>query len=610
MSWLFASHTPSYANEQVLGHLSSLSTLPIQLSSSPSTSSSFDSRPAKPNPILQNALAELSSSRPISGDKLVDVLKSLVNVRERERDQNAVLYSVDSEVDRIVEMEVLARASTLVWGEVLKTLVDSACELEQERTWWTASLASRSGTMIYLVQTLPEKLYRSLPPPSSFSLRTLPSSSTLFRPLHASPSATAIVNFAASPYLLTRREMFSCSKALTVALDSIAEKVGFLAARGPGWNDSAPQLNDISSESGRLYSVLCDVLQVPPPPSPTPRRSRSSATSSSQPPQPTASPPALLAILTQHLPRTRSQIRKTLCENRRPGPLTRLWFPLLFLPPILYSTVSLIARNKEWMRQQVINAKETVRGFVVQWVWEPLEGIGKTLRGGGEGLGVAPTTVKADQESLERMVMDLGRDYYKLSGPQLEALGERVKAGDMEEVLRVYEKEMQSPIKNAVLGSLIRTLLIQVQKTKTDLSLSLLSLDHLLRSQQLTFAFVGVAPSVLVLYGLGGWLRAAWRGEQRGKGRKREYFNGVRDIERLLITSPKHEEAMSDRDRGLLIVGVSRMRTWAAGLGGGTKDAFLDDLRMVEDPVLSRGDKLRVMERVWRCWGTTGRRAF
>jgi len=41
------------------------------------------------------------------------------------------------------------------------------------------------------------------------------------------------------------------------------------------------------------------------------------------------------------------------------------------------------------------------------------------------------------------MVRDLGRDYYKLHGPELEALTERVKSGDMEQVLRVYEQEMQ-----------------------------------------------------------------------------------------------------------------------------------------------------------------------
>jgi len=75
------------------------------------------------------------------------------------------------------------------------------------------------------------------------------------------------------------------------------------------------------------------------------------------------------------------------------------------------------------------------------------------------------------------MVLDLGRDYYKLSGSELDALGQKVRSGDMEQVLRVYEQEMQvsrklgvadlqSPLKSALMGSLVRTLLIQVQKTK------------------------------------------------------------------------------------------------------------------------------------------------
>lgn len=39
-----------------------------------------------------------------------------------------------------------------------------------------------------------------------------------------------------------------------------------------------------------------------------------------------------------------------------------------------------------------------------------------------------------------------------------------------------------------------------------------------------------------------------------------------------------------------------------------TAQNFLDDLRMVENPALSRGDKLHVIERMWRCWGLDGRR--
>jgi hypothetical protein len=79
-------------------------------------------------------------------------------------------------------------------------------------------------------------------------------------------------------------------------------------------------------------------------------------------------------------------------------------------------------------------------------------------------------------------------------------------------------------------------------------------------------------------------------------------------IERLLLNAPKKEEQMSNKDRGLLIVGVSSMRTWAAGLGGSNREGLLDDLRLVEEPGLGRVDKLRVIERIWRCWGTDGKR--
>jgi nuclear-control-of-ATPase protein 2 len=94
------------------------------------------------------------------------------------------------------------------------------------------------------------------------------------------------------------------------------------------------------------------------------------------------------------------------------------------------------------------------------------------MRGGGEGLALAPATVKADEESLQRMVVDFGRDVYKLDDAQLEALRAKVQSGDMEEVLKAYENEIRQPIKSALVGHLIRTLLIQVQKTKVADSFS------------------------------------------------------------------------------------------------------------------------------------------
>ncbi|WRT64668.1 uncharacterized protein IL334_001602 [Kwoniella shivajii] len=635
MAFLFHSSTPSYASEQLSSHLSSLSTSPISTPPSQpivaSSSTSTNDIKAKPAHKLQNALHELSSSRSISKEKLVEVLESLVKT-----EQNGITIEEKSEIDQEVEAEVLGRAVTIVWKEILQTLVEKALELEEERNWWDASLNSTRGVGVYLLQTMPHRIYAALPPRSKFLRPELKAfklpREALFKPIRTRTSATLIS--ITSPFNLTRREMLSSRSELSRTRDEIAQKIGILASKGPNWSSDSTSTNensstassspsstngvfDAKSETERIFKVLYNVLELesvqPQLQQATPVRSSSSRKSKRTPSPPTTisittTPSSLIDILRKHLPKTTESIDKVLTTHKRPSALTRLWFPALFLPPTLYFIASAISRNKEWMREQVKNGKETIKGFFVQWVWEPIEDIAKTLRGGGEGLGVAPTTVKSDQESLERMVLDLGRDYYHLSGPQLDALGEKVRAGDMEEVLRVYEKEMQSPVKNALLGSLVRTLLIQVQKTKTDLSLSLLSLDHLLRSQQLTFAAVGLAPSLLVLYGLGGWLQGVWRGEKRGKGRKRTYFNGLRSIERLLITSPKHAQELSEKDRGLLIVSVSGMRTWATGLSGNSRESFMDDLRMVEDPILGRGDKLRVIERIWRCWGVEGTR--
>lgn len=48
-----------------------------------------------------------------------------------------------------------------------------------------------------------------------------------------------------------------------------------------------------------------------------------------------------------------------------------------------------------------------------------------------------------------------------------------------------------------------------------DIDQALSGIDKLLKSQELTFAFVGVAPVIAITYALGGLLARAWEG---GKG--------------------------------------------------------------------------------------------
>lgn len=81
---------------------------------------------------------------------------------------------------------------------------------------------------------------------------------------------------------------------------------------------------------------------------------------------------------------------------------------------------------------------------------------------------------------------------------------------------------------------------------------------------------------MLVVYGVGSWLGNLYRGESRGRGRRRRYFHSLRSIEALLLKAPEDDARMSDRDRGMLIVTTSGLRVWATGIGSSLREVGND----------------------------------
>ena len=64
------------------------------------------------------------------------------------------------------------------------------------------------------------------------------------------------------------------------------------------------------------------------------------------------------------------------------------------------------------------------------------------------------------------MALALSKDTLSYSSEQLADLAGKIRQGDLTPVLKVYEEDLKSPIKSALGGSLIRSMLIQVQKAK------------------------------------------------------------------------------------------------------------------------------------------------
>lgn len=64
------------------------------------------------------------------------------------------------------------------------------------------------------------------------------------------------------------------------------------------------------------------------------------------------------------------------------------------------------------------------------------------------------------------MTLDLSKEKYKYSEQELIDLTYRIRQGDLTPALKVYEEDMKTPVRSAIMGTLVRSLLIQVQKMK------------------------------------------------------------------------------------------------------------------------------------------------
>ncbi|GAA5822715.1 hypothetical protein JCM11251_004353 [Rhodosporidiobolus azoricus] len=467
-------------------------------------------------------------------------------------------------------------------------------------------------------------------------------------------TARSLVFLTLSPLALTRQEIAHQRKGIKKARDELATKIGelTLAASGriagdggekqePGSHlggaspaDSSspglPNLFSISSSSSigatedpfttsdlrhATWSTLTTLSSIL---TPSSKSSSRISTSTRAPGTPADLAHALSYLLTRTLPQHTSSFASRSSALAPPTALTRAWPYALAFPLAAYTAAKVIYRNRDSLEKFARETAETVRGFVVGWVVEPVKKILETLKGGETVRLMGRESLRSDLDSLERMVLDFARDEYHLPPDQLAALAEKVRSGDLTTVLKAWEKDIKSPIKSAVSGSLIRTLLIQVQKVKVDVALAMDGIDKMLKSQQLTFGFVGVAPSMLVLALVGRWMRG-FIGEGGGKrGRREEEKKGwmtLRELD-LLLSPPRSTRRRSSSSsstpspaltQGLILLSLSHLRHYARSSSFPSKDtqlraAFLEDVRAVEDEAARAGGEERrvLVGRLWK----------
>ncbi|KAJ0388355.1 hypothetical protein COL922a_000618 [Colletotrichum nupharicola] len=300
----------------------------------------------------------------------------------------------------------------------------------------------------------------------------------------------------------------------------------------------------------------------------------------------------LLNILDSGLPNHVVATQELVRGNGRPSRLIRYWLPtgiaLFSSTTVLRVLVNRRAEIFDWIRDIGI----TVKDFWFNWVIEPVRKIVGTIRhdSNSEIAIMSRDSLKADRESLERMVVDFALDKPHFAGEGSTALTDaqiadirtKVSEGDVTPVLRAYEKDLRSPFVGAVKGDLVRSLLIQVQKTKVDLEVAISGIDALLKSQELVFGFVGLTPGVLVSIGTVQYLRGVF-GARKGARYSREAGKSIRvlrNIDRIFSeATPSQNNLLSYKDHGLLLCEVHVLRNlMERALPRDRQHEFLEDL--------------------------------
>ncbi|KAI0533390.1 ATP synthase regulation protein NCA2 [Xylaria digitata] len=299
----------------------------------------------------------------------------------------------------------------------------------------------------------------------------------------------------------------------------------------------------------------------------------------------------LHALLVDQLPWNMMTAERLVAKNGRPSRLVRYWLPAAVL--LLSSTTILrIFVNK---RQEILDWIQdlgfTVRDFWFNWVIEPMRKVIGTIRhdANSEIAIMSRDSLRADRESLERMVVDFSLDKSmtatgasSISETQIAEIRAKVREGDVTPILRAYEKDLRSPFIGTVRGDLVRTLLIQVQKTKVDVEVAMSGIDSLLRSQELVFGFVGLTPGILVSVGAARYLLGVFGG-RRGYAEKRRAGRCVRvlrNIDRVFSeAAPTQTNVLPYKDHGFLICEVHVLRQLAHNLlPTDIEKDFLEDL--------------------------------
>lgn len=543
-------------------------------------------------------------------------IKDLLHESGLSADDHPSALEAKSAYESEVEWLLVSKATTQTYGLILNTLLDDIIPLSQDIWYWDQVLGSYTYTSLYAVQTSPlrwwawtKDIYRESTIRSTLGQRASlfgrsPQSSSdslsarwsrfysIVRETVTERSLKDVQHKMFSTVSLCRSEAKHKQNQLRKLREMTASGLGVLIDEGLsfGIDDDKSEVHDhgmewkgvVERSVALMDMVLRDVSNLDHRVSEFEDKVFAgveqdpdlSIHAEDMVSKPAVMARRLLYLLEERIPGHIASTRRVATENGRPSRIVRYWLPAGLLL-VSSSTILRVLVNRQadiinWIRDFGV----TVRDFWFNWVVEPIRKVIGTIRHDSQSeiAIMSRDSLKADRESLERMVVDFAMDKPALAGAespltdtQVAEIRAKVKEGDVTPVLKAYEKDLKQPFVGAVRGDLVRSLLIQVQKTKVDLEVAISGIDSLLKSQELVFGFVGLTPGILVSIAVLSYLRGMLVGNSRGIRRRGQRVGRcvrtLRNIDRIFSeATPSQNNLLSYKDHGLLVTEVHILR--------------------------------------------------
>ncbi|CAI5758856.1 unnamed protein product [Candida verbasci] len=294
---------------------------------------------------------------------------------------------------------------------------------------------------------------------------------------------------------------------------------------------------------------------------------------------------------------------KNYTSTSQPSFITRYWVILLLLIKYGPSQSINIYNNRneiiEWIKY---NGIEPIKGFIQNWVIKPINEILNILRSDDEISITTKDSLKSDITSLENMIYEFAQDNKIETTP--ETISKNVNDGNLQIIMSRYENEIRSPIKYIISGSLLRLILIQIQKGKVDGAVAINGIDKLLKSQQLVFGIVSMSPSIIILYQIYKYFTSSKKIVVNGKQLNLICLKSLNNIENLLIQLKNKTITNGESIEGELLIEIINLIVSSKPII--PKELFDDwirDLNELNNSDYDISTKLDLVQNIWNMYG-------